>query len=80
MALKCNKTDVIELKINSYFDNLISCLNERRSALLLELKERREVEKEKRDEYFETVDEICHTNRLKSLEEIILSQCDKKLH
>ena len=90
MALKCNKTDVIELKINSYLDNLISCLNERRSALLLELKERREVEKEKRDEYFETVDEICHTkerlmsqhrlNRLKSFEETILSQCDKKLH
>ena len=56
--LKSKMTDFLELKINSYFDKLISSLNGRRNALLTELKERRQLELSRKEEHLETVQAI----------------------
>lgn len=87
--LKSKMTDFLELKINSYFDKLISSLNGRRNALLTELKERRQLELSRKEEHLETVQAITEVrgnltaraplNRLHTFEDRIVSQYDRKL-
>ena len=84
-----NSEDTIENKINAYFDHLIQLLNNRRAALLSQLCTKRSVNKTQKEHYTLKREEMIETrellqnkfrsNRLKSLEEIFLTNLDAKL-
>ena len=82
-------TDLLEQKLNAYFDKLIFSLNERRNILLTELKKRQQLELSKREEHQDVVLAITGfreritarppLNRLLTFEDKMVSQFDQKL-